>query len=66
MNRQNNQKYINDIDKDYSTWKTFLKLCPLIMEHKLVLSFSIILLIASAFADTSLIALLRPLLDRGF
>ena len=66
MNRQNKQQYINDIDKDYSTWKTFLKLCPLIMEHKFVLFFSVILLIASAFADTSLIALLRPLLDRGF
>ena len=66
MNRQNKQQHINDIDKDYSTWKTFLKLCPLIMEHKLVLFFSVILLIASAFADTSLIALLRPLLDQGF
>ena len=66
MNKQNNQEFINDIDKDHSTWKTFLKLCPLIMEHKLILFLSVILLIASAFADTSLIALLRPLLDRGF
>ena len=66
MNEQNSQYNPNDIDKDSSTWKTFLKLFPLIMEHKFFLFLSVILLIASAFADTSLIALLRPLLDRGF
>ena len=66
MNEKNSQYNPNDIDKDSSTWKTFLKLFPLIMEHKLFLFLSVILLIASAFADTSLIALLRPLLDRGF
>ena len=66
MNQQNSQYNINDIDKDFSTWKTFLKLFPFIMEHKFFLFLSVILLIASAFADTSLIALLRPLLDRGF
>ena len=66
MNQQNSQYNINDIDKDFSTWKTFLKLFPFIMENKFFLFLSVILLIASAFADTSLIALLRPLLDRGF
>lgn len=64
--KQNKQNNLNDIDRDSSTWRTFLKLWPYIAEHKLVLFISVILLIASAFADTSLIALLRPLLDRGF
>ena len=60
------QQNINEIDKDSSTLRTFLKLWPFIAEHKFILFLSVILLIASAFADTSLIALLRPLLDRGF
>lgn len=60
------QQNIEDVDKDSSTWRTFLKLWPYIAEHKLILFFSIILLIASAFADTSLIAMLKPLLDKGF
>ncbi|OCG44306.1 lipid A export permease/ATP-binding protein MsbA [Gilliamella sp. Choc5-1] len=55
-----------NIDKDSSTWRTFTKLWPYIAQHKLVLFISIILLIISAFADTSLIGLLRPLLDLGF
>lgn len=59
-------KIIDDIDRDASTWSTFRKLWPYILEHKFLLFLSIILLIASAFADTSLIALLQPLLDRGF
>lgn len=63
---KNCQEEYNDIDKDSSTWKTFLKLFPYVLKYKFVLFLSIILLIASAFADTSLIALLRPLLDRGF
>jgi ATP-binding cassette, subfamily B, bacterial MsbA len=63
---QNNHKNINDIDRDSSTWRTFLKLWPYIAQHKFILFISIILLIISAFADTSLIGLLRPLLDRGF
>ncbi|NUF48554.1 lipid A ABC transporter ATP-binding protein/permease MsbA [Gilliamella sp. ESL0250] len=66
MTKKSNPNHINDIDKDSSTWKTFLKLWPLIAEHKFILFLSVILLIASAFADTSLIGLLRPLLDRGF
>ena len=37
-----------------------------ITQHKFVLFISIMLLIVSAFADTSLIGLLRPLLDLGF
>lgn len=60
------QQNINEIDKDSSTLRTFLKLWPFIAEHKFILFLSVILLIASAFADTSLIALLRPLLDLGF
>ncbi|OCG75940.1 lipid A export permease/ATP-binding protein MsbA [Gilliamella sp. Nev6-6] len=66
MTKQSKLVHINDIDKDSSTWKTFLKLWPLIAEHKFILFLSVVLLIASAFADTSLIGLLRPLLDRGF
>ncbi len=64
-NQNNHDKY-SDIDKDSSTWKTFLKLFPYILRYKFVLFLSVILLIVSAFADTSLIALLRPLLDKGF
>ncbi|OCG03287.1 lipid A ABC transporter ATP-binding protein/permease MsbA [Gilliamella apicola] len=56
----------NDIDRDSSTWSTFSKLLPYIAQHKFILFISVILLIISAFADTSLIALLQPLLDRGF
>ena len=63
---QNNQNDINDIDRDMSTWRTFLKLWPYISQHKFIIFISIILLIISAFADTSLIGLLRPLLDIGF
>ncbi|KFA59421.1 lipid A export permease/ATP-binding protein MsbA [Gilliamella sp. wkB18] len=63
---QNNHKDINDIDRDSSTWQTFLKLWPYIAQHKFILFISVILLIISAFADTSLIGILRPLLDRGF
>lgn len=66
MNNMIHKDNQTDIDKDSSTWKTFLKLWPLIAEHKITLFLSIILLIASAFADTSLIALLKPLLDLGF
>ena len=66
MTKHNNLEQLNDIDKDSSTWRTFLKLWPFIAEHKFILFLSVVLLIASAFADTSLIAILRPLLDRGF
>ena len=55
-----------NINQDISTWRTFLKLWPYITQHKFVLFISVILLIVSAFADTSLISLLRPLLDLGF
>lgn len=56
----------SDIDRDVSTWKTFFKLWPYIAKHKFTLFLSIILLIISAFADTSLIGMLQPLLDKGF
>ncbi|WP_279084322.1 lipid A export permease/ATP-binding protein MsbA [Gilliamella apis] len=55
-----------NLDQDISTWRTFLKLWPYITQHKFLLFISIMLLIVSAFADTSLIGLLRPLLDLGF
>lgn len=63
---QNKTNDLSNLDKDSSTWRTFLKLYPYIIEHKFVLFLSIILLILSAFADTSLIAILKPLLDKGF
>jgi len=55
-----------NINQDISTWRTFSKLWPYITQHKFALFISVILLIVSAFADTSLISLLRPLLDLGF
>lgn len=63
---QNESNDLSNVDKDSSTWKTFLKLSPYIIEHKFLLFISIILLVLSAFADTSLIAILKPLLDKGF
>lgn len=66
MKKKNNQSAINNIDRDSSTWRTFSKLLPYIFKHKFILFLSVILLIVSAFVDTSLIALLQPLLDRGF
>ena len=66
MKKNNNQLINDDIDLDSSTWKTFYKLWPYIAKHKFILFLSIVLLIISAFADTSLIALLQPLLDKGF
>lgn len=63
---QNESNDLSNVDKDSSTWRTFLKLSPYIIEHKFLLFISIILLVLSAFADTSLIAILKPLLDKGF
>ncbi len=63
---QNKTNDLNNIDKDSSTWRTFLKLYPYIIEHKFILFLSIVLLVLSAIADTSLISILKPLLDRGF
>lgn len=63
---QNESNDLSNVDKDSSTWRTFLKLSPYIIEHKFLLFLSIILLVLSAFADTSLIAILKPLLDKGF
>lgn len=64
--KKNIQSAHSDIDKDASTWQTFSKLWPYIAKHKLILFLSIILLVSSAFADTSLIGMLQPLLDKGF
>lgn len=49
-----------------STLKTFKQFLPYLLSYKLALVVAIICLIASAFADTSLIAMLKPLLDKGF
>ena len=64
--KKNSPTINNDIDRDSSTWQTFSMLLPYIVKHKFKLFLAIILLIISAFADTSLIAILQPLLDRGF
>ena len=64
--KKNIQSAHSDIDKEASTWQTFSKLWPYIAKHKLILLLSIILLVISAFADTSLIGMLQPLLDKGF
>ena len=64
--KQNSTTTNNDIDRDFSTLNTFSKLWPYITKHKFLLFLAIILLIISAFADTSLIGILQPLLDKGF
>ena len=64
--KKNSTTINKNIDRDFSTLHTFSKLFPYITKHKLLLFFAIILLITSAFADTSLIAILQPLLDKGF
>ncbi|MFQ1008072.1 lipid A ABC transporter ATP-binding protein/permease MsbA [Gilliamella apicola] len=64
--KQNSTTTNNDIDRDFSTLHTFSKLWPYITKHKFLLFLAIILLIISAFADTSLIGILQPLLDKGF
>ena len=64
--KKNSKKINNDIDRDFSTLHTFFKLWPYITKHKFLLFFAIVLLIISAFADTSLIGILQPLLDKGF
>lgn len=54
------------IDKDLSTWQTFKRLWPMVATFKAGLIVSIICLAVNAIADTSLIAMLKPLLDEGF
>lgn len=58
---------MNDlVDKDFSTWQTFKRLWPMIAPFKLALLVAVVCLILNAVVDTSLISLLRPLLDEGF
>ena len=40
---QNESNDLSNVDKDSSTWRTFLKLSPYIIEHKFLLFLSIIL-----------------------
>jgi ATP-binding cassette, subfamily B, bacterial MsbA len=56
----------NSIDKDFSTWQTFKRLWPMITPFKLGLFVAAICLVINAAADTTLISLLKPLLDEGF
>lgn len=60
------KKVNNSIDKDFSTWQTFKRLWPMITPFKLGLFVAAICLIINAAADTTLISLLKPLLDEGF
>lgn len=55
-----------DLDKDVSTFLTFKRLLPLLIPYKFVIALAIGCLVLSASADTSLISLLNPLLNKGF
>lgn len=60
-------KNVSDIiDKDFSTWQTFKRLWPTISPFRWGLIVAGCCLILNAAADTSLISLLKPLLDNGF
>lgn len=54
------------IDKDFSTWQTFKRLWPMISPFRWGLLLAGFCLVLNAAADTSLISLLKPLLDNGF
>lgn len=54
------------LDQDHSLYQTFKQFLPYLLSYKLILFIAIITLIGSAFADTSLIGLLNPLLNKGF
>lgn len=56
----------SDMNNEPSTFQTFKQFLPYLLSYKLALLIAIIGLIASAFSDTSLIALLNPLLNKGF
>lgn len=49
-----------------TTLQTFKQFLPYLLSYKMVLVIAIITLIGSAFSDTSLIAILNPLLNKGF
>ncbi|EFL78952.1 lipid A ABC transporter ATP-binding protein/permease MsbA [Actinobacillus pleuropneumoniae] len=53
-------------EKDLSTFKTFKRLFPTIRPYKLGLIAGAIALVLNALVDSSLIYLLKPLLDDGF
>lgn len=53
-------------EKDFSTFKTFKRLWPIISPFKAGLIAGAIALVINALVDSSLIYLLKPLLDEGF
>lgn len=53
-------------EKDLSTFKTFKRLFPTIRPYKLGLIAGAVALVLNALVDSSLIYLLKPLLDDGF
>lgn len=53
-------------DKDLSTWRTFLRLWPMIAPFKIGIIVAAIALILNAASDALMLSLLKPLLDEGF
>src|SRR5699024_8270539 len=53
-------------EKDLSTIKTFRRLWPFITPYKLGLIVAAIALIMNALTDTTLLSLLKPLINDGF
>ncbi|VFP78928.1 Lipid A export ATP-binding/permease protein MsbA [Candidatus Erwinia haradaeae] len=54
------------LDQNFSTWRTFHRLWPIITPYKLGLIVASISLIFNAVGDTLMLSLLKPLLDDGF
>ncbi|VFP88742.1 lipid A ABC transporter ATP-binding protein/permease MsbA [Candidatus Erwinia haradaeae] len=54
------------LDQNFSTWRTFHRLWPIITPYKLGLIVASIALILNAMGDTLMLSLLKPLLDDGF
>lgn len=53
-------------DQDLTTGQTFKRLLPLILPYKIGLLAAAIALVLNATTDAGLIAMLKPLLDKGF
>lgn len=53
-------------NSNYSSWKTFRRLWPMIFPFKIGLIIASITLIINAISDALMLALLKPLLDDGF
>ncbi|BAC24400.1 msbA [Wigglesworthia glossinidia endosymbiont of Glossina brevipalpis] len=54
------------LKKNFSTWRIFCRLWPIISPFKSGLIISIVALIINATSDTLMLSLLKPLLDNGF